>query len=113
MISCKGHNVWRQQPRKWSTAVIGIDEEGWGLFIHVRSPYSTHDLINILLELPLRISRAMYAEGGGEAQLYIRSGDHEYELVGSYGSGFNENSTHYVSPIPNVIGIGRREKPVE
>jgi hypothetical protein len=111
MISCKGRNVWRQQSQKWSTAVIGIDEEGWGLFIHVRSPYSTHDLINILLELPLQISRAMYAEGGREAQLYVQSGDHEYELIGSYGTGFGEgNNTQYATPLPNVVGIARREK---
>ncbi len=114
MISCKGHNVWRQQPQKWSTAVIGIDHEGWGLFIHVRSPYSTHDLINILIELPLQVSSAMYAEGGREAQLYIQSGDQEYEFIGSYGSGFGENShNQYAAPIPNVVGIARRKKPVE
>jgi len=114
MISCKGNNVWRQQSQKWSTAAIGIDDEGRGLFIHVRSPYSTHDLIDILMELPLRISRAMYAEGGREAQLYVRSGDHEYELVGSYGTGFGEsNDNRYATPIPNVVGIARRKKPVD
>jgi hypothetical protein len=114
MISCKGHNVWRQNSQKWSTAVIGVDEEGWGLFIHVRSPYSTHDLINILLELPLRISRAMYAEGGREAQLYVQSGKQEYELIGIYGAGLGESSSmQYATPIPNVVGIAHRKKPVE
>lgn len=114
MISCKGRNVWRQQPQKWSTAVIGIDEEGWGLFIHVRSLYSTHDLINILLELPLRISSAMYAEGGREAQLYVRSGAQEYEFIGIYGAGFGEgHHTQYATPIPNVVGITHRKAPVE
>jgi hypothetical protein len=106
MISCQGKNVWRQQPHKWSTALIGIDSSGNVLFIHVRSHYSTHDLINILLELPLHISQAMYTEGGREAQLYIQSGDCEYEFVGRYGTGFDPRS--YVPPIPNVIGITRR-----
>lgn len=114
MISCKNKNVWSQQPRKWSTAAIGTDSQGMVLFIHVRSPYSTHDLINILIEMPLKLLRAMYVEGGPEAQLYVRSGGKEYEFVGSYETGFNENdsNTHAWS-IPNVVGIARRDKPVK
>lgn len=111
MISCKGKNVWRQQPQKWSTALIAMDQAGKVLFIHVRSHYSTHDLINILLQLPLQISRAMYTEGGREAQLYIRSGEQEYEFIGRYNGGFG--TTNNARPIPNVVGITRREKPVK
>lgn len=108
MISCKGRNVWRQQPdNKWSTAVIAIDRDDKVLFIHVRSIYSTHDLINILQQLPLNISRAMYVEGGREAQLYVHSGQFEQELIGSRGS---SAFTPYNGsrPLPNVIGIERR-----
>jgi hypothetical protein len=106
MISCKGENVWRQQPRKWSTAAIGMDHQDRVLFIHVGSPYSTHDLINILQKLPLNITRAMYSEGGPQAQLYIRYGKKEYEFVGKFDLKLNENINHPVLwPIPNVIGI--------
>ena len=107
MISCKGRNVWRQQPeKKWSTAVIAIDEDDNVLFIHVRSIYSTHDLIENLQQLPLKISRAMYVEGGREAQLYIHSGQFERELVGSHGNAaFSLNNG--ARPLPNVIGIMR------
>lgn len=110
MISCQGTNVWRPQAqKKWSTAVIAIDQEGRALFIHVRFPYSTYDLINILLSLPLQITRAMYAEGGREAQLYFQSGAHAYELVGSSSTGFREvDNQQYAMPIPNVIGIARK-----
>ncbi len=108
MISCKGHNVWRQQPHQWSTAVIATDDSGRVLFIHVRSRYSTHDLINILQYLPLNISRAMYAEGGSEAQLYVNSQGYEKLFVGGHGSsGFNPYSNGRV--VPNVIGIVRRK----
>jgi hypothetical protein len=69
MISCTGKNVWTKQPQKWSTAAIGIDDRDRVLFIHAGSPYSTHDLIGFLQQLPLNISRAMYAEGGPQAQL--------------------------------------------
>ena len=75
MISCTGQNVWAPQPQKWSTAAIGIDKRQRVLFIHVGSPYSTHDVIDFLLNLPLNITRAMYVEGGPQAQLYVNSGD--------------------------------------
>lgn len=111
MISCTGKNVWRPSSQKWSTAAIAIDNEGRGLFIHVRIPYSTHEVINMLLALPLNISRAMYAEGGREAQLYIRSEAQEYEFVGSYGPGFAEHADNQLAArIPNVIAIERRER---
>ncbi len=110
MISCTGRNVWRQQTQKWSTALIGIDRAGNVLFIHVRSQYTTHDLINILLQLPLQLTNAMYAEGGREAQLYVQTGEHNYEFVGDYGNGFGSNSGR---PIPNVVGIVRRDHLLE
>jgi hypothetical protein len=109
MISCAGKNVWLQQPQKWSTAAIGIDQLDNVLFIHVGSPYSTHDLIDILKILPLNIARAMYAEGGPQAQLYINIGDHEYEFVGAYKIDLQENMKALFSrPIPNVVGISIR-----
>jgi hypothetical protein len=110
MISCRGKNVWTQQPKKWSTAAIGTDLQERVLLIHVASPYSTHDLIEILMDLPLQLDRAMYVEGGPEAQLYVRSGDREYEYVGCYETGFVEiDLNYYAWPIPNVVGIARRK----
>lgn len=109
MISCKGANVWSQQPRRWSTAAIGIDREGRVLLIHARSPYSVHDLIDNLQQLPLRLAVAMYVEGGPEAQLYVRAGGEEHEFVGSFETGFNENDGNdHAWPVPNVVGVVRR-----
>lgn len=111
MISCRGKNVWTQQPKKWSTTAIGTDEAGKVLFIHVRSPYSTHDLINILLALPLGIRRAMYTEGGLEAQLSIRTGGKMFDFVGSQETGYREVSdTTRARPIPNIIGVVRSKQ---
>ena len=109
MISCKGKNVWKQQQQKWSTAAIAIDGQANILFIHVRSWYSTHDLNNILLKLPLNISKAMYTEGGPQAQLYINIGKKEFEFVGSYETSLPQSNDAVVSwPLPNVIGISAR-----
>jgi hypothetical protein len=110
MISCKGKNVWRQQAKKWSTAAIAIDNQRKVLFIHVGALYSTHDLINILKQIPLGISRAMYCEGGPQAQLYVRSKDREYEFVGGFELNANETLGSPVSwPIPNIVGISARK----
>lgn len=111
MISCKGENVWAQQSKRWSTAAIGMDGQGRILFIHVRSPYTTHDLIEILLQLPIGLKSAMYTEGGPVAQLYVHSGEREYEFLGSYSTGSNENDGNTIAwPIPNVVGIARITK---
>ena len=110
MISCTGKNVWKKQPRRWSTSAIGIDAKNNVLFIHVRSLYSTHDLINILKVLPLNISRAMYTEGGPQAQLYIKVPNQEFEFVGSYEVGSSDANKGSLSwPLPNVIGISKRQ----
>ena len=108
MISCGGTNVWKQQPTRWSTAAIGADTAGNILFIHVRSPYSTHDLIENLLALPIDLKSAMYAEGGAEAQLYINAGGQEHEFVGRFDSALLENVDPTPIAIPNVVGIARR-----
>jgi len=106
MISCNGKNVWTQQPQKWSTAAIGVDDRDRVLFIHVGSPYSTHDVIDIMKKLPLNITRAMYTEGGPQAQLYIKIGDHEYEFVGHYAIEIKSDMKKLISrPVPNVVGI--------
>jgi len=108
MISCDGKNVWEQQDKKWSTAAIGMNQQGDILFIHVRSPFSTHDLIDNLLKLPIQLKRAMYVEGGSEAQMFIHSGKTEMEFVGSYSTGATETDANTLAwPIPNVVGITR------
>jgi hypothetical protein len=108
MISCRGVNVWEPQAQSWSTSAIATDGHGRVLFVHVRSPYPTHDVIEALLALPLDIERAMYVEGGTEAQMFVRSGPVDLELIGSFGAG----SAGPATPLPNVIGVARRDEPL-
>jgi uncharacterized protein YigE (DUF2233 family) len=107
MISCEGRNVWRQQPRIWSTACITQDGEGKVLFLHARSPTSVHDFINAIRALPLGIARAMYLEGGPEATFYARGANGQtIERFGSYETGFNENDDNAAAwALPNIIGV--------
>jgi hypothetical protein len=106
MISCTGQNVWRQQPKKHSTAAIAVDSDGRLLLIHVGSLYTTHDLVEILQAMPLNISRAMYTEGGPQAQLHVRYGSKVYNFAGGYEMNFIEgDGAALYRPVPNVIGI--------
>jgi hypothetical protein len=111
MVSCHGKNMWGQQKKMSSIAAIGLDQQDRILFIHVRSPYTTHDLIHMLLELPVELKQAMYVEGGADAQLYINTGKEEHEFIGSYSTGSREHDENtYSHPIPNVLGLVRLEK---
>lgn len=113
MISCNGKNVWSPQPRRFSIAAVGTDGAGRVLFIHSRSPYSAHDFIDVLLGLPLGLRRALYVEGGPEAQLFVRGGGREYEFVGVYENTFMSNDDNPRAwRVPNVIGVARRTDPV-
>jgi len=105
MLSCTAENVWEQQPRKSSTAAVGLDGAGRVLFVHARLPFTTHDLIDVLIGLPLDLRGLMYTEGGHEAQLYVDAPEHEYEFVGSFGEA-DDNRRAW--PVPNVLGIVRK-----
>jgi hypothetical protein len=106
MISCTGKNVWQKQATRWSTSAIAVDHSGRVLMIHSRSPYSTHDFIKHLKQLPIGISRAMYLEGGSEAQLFINMKGEQYEFLGMSEANFDGNIHNETArPIPNVIGL--------
>lgn len=107
MLDCQRRNTWAQQPRRWSTAAVGTDGDGRVLFLHARSAWSTHDLIDVLLSLPLDLSRLMYVEGGPEASLYVKVGGRVVASeVGSYETGFWENDGNALFwPLPNVLAF--------
>jgi uncharacterized protein YigE (DUF2233 family) len=111
MISCEQENVWSRQAEKWSIVALGMDRSGNILFIFSQSPYTVHDFINILFELPLSLYNAMYLEGGPEASLYLSYGNVELDLNGNFETGFSENTDIKISwPLPNVIGFVKKEK---
>ena len=110
MIDCERRNVWAPQPRKWSTACVGVDDRGRVLLIHVRAPYATHDLVDALLQLPLGLERLMYVEGGPEASLYVKVGGRVVASeMGSFETGFFETDDNRAFwPLPNVLAFAAR-----
>jgi hypothetical protein len=106
MLRCDGRNVWSQQDKRWSHAVIGLDGAGRLLLVHARSPWTTHDFVDLLVALPLDLKRLQCAEGGPEAQLYVAHGDTVLDAFGSYETGFFESDANDRAwPVPNVLGI--------
>lgn len=104
MIGCSGENVWSQQPRLWSAALLGEDRAGRILFLHVRSPYSMHDLTEMLRNSPLDLVRLHYGDGGPPAGMYVRSGRFEATYAGSYETGVLEDDNNRdLWELPNVL----------
>lgn len=109
MVAGGRQNRWSQQPKKWSTTAIGLDDKGRVLFVHARSPWPVHELIEGLLKLPIQLERLLYTEGGPEASLFVSAGGATEHWVGSYETGFNENDDNVEAwPLPNVVAVFRR-----
>jgi uncharacterized protein YigE (DUF2233 family) len=109
MVSCEQQNVWSPQAAAWSTLAIGMDRGGKVLVIFCRHPYSVHDLIEILLSLPLSLYNAMYLEGGPQASLFLSARLVTLEKHGAWEGGSNSHGAFEVSwPIPNVLGIVKK-----
>jgi hypothetical protein len=111
LVSCARKNVWAPSPRRTSAAVVGVDGAGRLLLIHARTAWQTSVLADALLALPIDLQRAMYVEGGAEAQLFVSAGGHELELVGAFEGvpGLAQNSDAW--PVPNVLAVIRRARP--
>lgn len=110
MLSCKGQNVWKQQPGKsWSIAAIGEDKEHRVLLLHSRSPFTVHDFVDHVRALPLGVERLMYADGGWPAQLYVNAGGTESDTVGGYNLAAGQDGGNgLATPLPNVLAVFKR-----
>jgi len=109
LIKRPGKNRWTQQEKIWSEVALGEDDSGRILFIYCRTPYSMHDLNEMLKSLTIDLACAQHLDGGPVAQLYVRTDSVELELVGGYETGCCEDDNNRsMWPIPNVIGIAPR-----
>ena len=109
LIKRPEENRWKQQDKRWSEVALGEDIDGSILFIYCRSPYSMHDLNEMLLGLDIGLQCAQHLEGGPEAQLYIKVDEFEQQLIGSYETDFYPRDDNHVAwKVPNVIGVKQR-----
>jgi hypothetical protein len=108
MISCDQQNVWEPKDEKWNIAALGVDTTGHLLLIYSSTPFSVHELINHLLEMPIAIENAMYLEGGFQAGLYLSSGSNQRDFRDySKSPLIKAEDSPEVRTIPNIIGVKR------
>ena len=110
LVSCERRNVWAPSDRRFSAAAIGVDGAGRVLFVHARTAWRVHELVDRLLELPIDLRRAMYVEGGPEAQLYAIGGGREMEWTGTLESAPDVVLGTEGWPVPNVIAAVRKPR---
>jgi hypothetical protein len=109
MVSCEQKNVWSPQAAAWSTLAMGMDKNNRVLVLFSQQPHAVHDLIEMLLALPISLYNAMYLEGGPQASLYLSAKNVTLEKFGNWEAGPDSHGAFQVSwPIPNVIGIVRK-----
>ncbi len=109
LIKRPGLNRWSRQPKRWSEAALGEDEAGRVLFIFSRSPFAMYDLNRELLAAGIGLVAAQHLEGGPEAQLFLRVGDVQLEMFGSYETVFREDDVNESPwPVPIVLGVRPR-----
>lgn len=109
LIKKPGTNRWSKQEKMWSEAALGEDREGRILFVFSRSPFSMHAFNGELLSGGIGLVALQHLEGGPEAQLYLKVGDTELELSGSYEASFGQDDGNAIAwPIPNVLGVRRK-----
>lgn len=110
LIKRPGTSRWRQQDKKWSEAALGEDQAGRLVLALSPAPLSMHHFNRELLSAGLGLVAAQHLEGGTQAQLYVKVGAVEIEVVGRYGtSGGGIEAGAIAWPIPTVLGI--RQKP--
>jgi hypothetical protein len=105
MLGCDGENVWTQQPdKRWSASIIGQDGAGRLLLMHVRSPYTMHDLVEMLRGVPLDLVALHYGDGGPPAGLFVRAPGTVVERLGSFETGIQEDDANTSAwALPNVL----------
>jgi hypothetical protein len=106
LIAGDRKNVWAASDKRWSEAAIAADSHYRLLFLFTRTPHTMRDFNDLILGLPLDITRAMHVEGGPEASLSIHTAAVSLDLCGSYETGFRlDDSNQEQWPIPNVLGV--------
>jgi len=108
MISKGVKRGWPQQETASSIGAVGLDRDHHVLFILSRSPFSVHDFIRILLDLPIGLEDAMYVEGGPQAALHLRTRKGERTWIGVCSEDRGGGPDGFSWEIPNAIGIVRK-----
>lgn len=109
MLDCEGRSIAWKDSKTYSIAAVGVDKQGWLVFIHSRTPYRMAVFNEMIAAPELGLVGVMYVEGGPEASLFVKTDAEEIREIGSWETGFFGASNDRFWSIPNVIGF----EPVE
>jgi hypothetical protein len=112
MLDCDGKPMnWTKRKQSCSMLVAAKDEQGRLILVFTRSPYLHNEMIRFLQQFPMKLTHAIYLEGGPETSLFVRIGDTKIEKVGSYVSETYEHDRNdRFWKLPNVIGIKLKQQ---
>jgi hypothetical protein len=102
LLDCDGRPIGWADPKIYSAALIAVDREGRAVFAHARAPMTMRALSRVLADLDL--AGALFVEGGPEASLVAGA----VQEIGSFETGFWDDSNHRFWDIPNVLGAAPR-----
>lgn len=108
LISAGRRLLWNPGGPQHSIAAVGRDGTGAILFIHCREPLTGVDFGTLLLNLPIDIRLVMYVEGGSQAGLLVRTPQFTQTWMGRHPADI-WTSGNEKAPLPNVIGIRKRQ----
>ncbi|HKE17638.1 MAG TPA: phosphodiester glycosidase family protein [Kofleriaceae bacterium] len=108
LLDCRGAALPWADPKVFSSAGIALDRGGRVVFLHARAPLRMTALARFLASPDLGLRAAMYVEGGPEASVFAAAGGGRVEAIGSFESGFWDDSNRRFWPIPNVLGAAPR-----
>ncbi len=104
-----GGQVWPKNGRAHSITALAQDKAGRILFLHCGQPLSVYDFVRLVnLHPSLKISKAMYMEGGKEAGLLIRHNGETQIWQGFSPARFLFGEKNSGQRLPNILGISRR-----
>lgn len=106
LVDCDGHAITEWHTGRYSSALIGADDAGRAVLVHVRTPYRMQHLAEMLEELDLGIRGLVYMEGGPEASVVVDAEGVRVSEMGSWEDGFHEaDDLHELWDLPNVVAF--------
>ena len=112
MIDCNSEPLsWNKKKQSCSMLVAAKDPQGRIYILFTRSPYTQNQMISFMKDMPYDLSSAIYLEGGPETSLFIKTNNILIKRFGSYVTQtFANDDNPDFWPIPNVIGITKKNK---
>jgi hypothetical protein len=98
-----GQAVYPPRKNQWSELAFGADDRGRVVVVFSRWPYEMREFGARVAALKLGITDLIHGEGGPEATLALRVDGLEWVAVGSYETGFFDDSNDVAWRLPAVF----------